>query len=106
VFCVQKGLTRAFHLSVEEFRNGFKDVNAKKLALVVNHPLGKLYIRFWQEEFGEDQGVIGDCCGAGGRKNVGRSPESRSVRAMAGSAVWVRWQGCFVRGPRLRAVGR
>jgi len=42
VFCVQEGLTRAFHLSVEEFRNGFKDVNAKKLALVVNHPLGKL----------------------------------------------------------------
>ncbi len=46
VFCVQKGLTRAFHLRVEEFRNGLKDVNAKKLALVVNHPLGKLTYAF------------------------------------------------------------
>jgi hypothetical protein len=46
VFCVQKGLTRAFHLSVEEFRGCLKDVKAKKLKLIVNHPLGKLTYAF------------------------------------------------------------
>ena len=46
VFCVQRDLQRAFSMGVEDFRKAIKDINAKKLQLTVNHPLGKLTYAF------------------------------------------------------------
>lgn len=59
VFCVQKGLTRAFHMSVEDFRKCFKDVNAKRLKLIVNHPLGKLTYAFDKKNSEKVKGWLG-----------------------------------------------
>ncbi len=42
VFCVQNGLARAFHISVTDFKKCIKDLGAKKLTFIVQHPLGKL----------------------------------------------------------------
>ena len=42
VFCVQKGLQRAFHMRLPDFQKSIKDLNAKKLSFKVEHPLGKL----------------------------------------------------------------
>ena len=42
VFCVQTGLARAFHISVSDFKKCIKDISAKKLTFIVQHPLGKL----------------------------------------------------------------
>jgi len=59
VFCVQKGLARAFHMSMADFRKCFKDVNAKKLTLIVNHPLGKLTYPFDKKNSAKIKGWLG-----------------------------------------------
>lgn len=46
VFCVQRGLQRAFQMSLADSQKSIKDINAKKLKLVIQHPLGKLTYDF------------------------------------------------------------
>ena len=59
VFCVQSTLTRAFHMSVEDFRKCIKDANAKKLKLIVSHPLGKLTYAFDRRNSEKIKGWLG-----------------------------------------------
>ena len=59
VFCVQNALARAFHMSVEDFRKRIKDVNAKKLKLIVHHPLGKLTYAFDKKNSEKIKGWLG-----------------------------------------------
>ena len=46
VFCVQRNLQRAFTLPLAEFRQSFKNLEKKRLQLVLAHPLGKLAYGF------------------------------------------------------------
>lgn len=46
VFCAQKNLARAFHMSRDNFRQCIPDVNQERIRVVVRHPLGKLTYAF------------------------------------------------------------
>lgn len=46
VFFVQRGIKRAFITGRSEIRNACKDLQAKRLKMIFNHPLGKLTYRF------------------------------------------------------------
>ena len=46
VFCAQKNLARAFHMSRKNFQQCIKDANKKRIRVVVRHPLGKLRYAF------------------------------------------------------------
>ena len=46
VFCVQRNLARAFHMSTSHFRQCITDTNKKRLRVVVRHPLGKVTYAF------------------------------------------------------------
>jgi len=59
VFCVQKGLQRAFHMSLADFKKCMKDLNAKKLTFIVQHPLGKLTYVFDKKNSEKIKGWLG-----------------------------------------------
>jgi hypothetical protein len=46
VFCVQRNLAAAFHMSRSNFRQCITDPNGNKLRVVVRHPLGKVTYGF------------------------------------------------------------
>jgi hypothetical protein len=46
VFCAQRNLARAFHMSRAHFQQCIPDMNRKRLRVVVRHPLGKLTYAF------------------------------------------------------------
>ncbi|HXX41797.1 MAG TPA: hypothetical protein VEI58_05990 [Chthoniobacterales bacterium] len=46
VFCVQRNLTAAFHLSRADFQQCIADLSRPKLRMVVRHPLGKVTYGF------------------------------------------------------------
>ena len=46
VFCAQRNLTSAFHLSREDFRQCVPNPEKKRIRVVVRHPLGKLTYAF------------------------------------------------------------
>jgi hypothetical protein len=59
VFCVQNGLARAFHISVADFKKCIKDLGAKKLTFIVEHPLGKLTYVFDKKNSEKIKGWLG-----------------------------------------------
>jgi hypothetical protein len=46
VFCAQRNLTRAFHMNRQNFQRCIKDMNKKRVRVIVRHPLGKLTYAF------------------------------------------------------------
>ena len=46
IFCAQRNLSQAFHMSREHFRNCVRDLGKKRLRVVVRHPLGKIAYGF------------------------------------------------------------
>lgn len=46
VFCAQRNLARAFHMSRENFQQCIRDTNKKRIRVVVRHPLGKMSYTF------------------------------------------------------------
>lgn len=46
VFCVQRNLSRAFHMSRENFQRCISKPDKKRIRVVVRHPLGKLTYAF------------------------------------------------------------
>jgi hypothetical protein len=46
VFCAQRNLARAFHMSRASFQQCIRDVNKPRIRVVVRHPLGKLTYAF------------------------------------------------------------
>jgi hypothetical protein len=46
VFCAQRNLARAFHMSRENFKRCIPDTSKKRIRVVVRHPLGKLTYAF------------------------------------------------------------
>ncbi len=46
VFCAQRNLARAFHMSRANFKQCIPDVNQERIRVVVRHPLGKLTYAF------------------------------------------------------------
>jgi hypothetical protein len=46
IFCAQRSLSHAFHMSREHFRNCVSDLGKKRLRVVVRHPLGKIACGF------------------------------------------------------------
>jgi len=46
VFCAQRNLTQAFHMSRENFKQCIRDLGKKRLSVVVRHPVGKIAYAF------------------------------------------------------------
>ena len=46
VFCAQRNLSQAFHMSCENFKQCIRDLDKKRLRVVVRHPLGKIAYAF------------------------------------------------------------
>src|SRR5207248_5282944 len=46
IFCAQRNLAHAFHMSRDQFRNCIPDPEKKRLRVVVRHPLGKIACGF------------------------------------------------------------
>ncbi len=46
VFCAQRNLARAFHMSMANFQRSITDPQGKRIRLVVQHPLGKVTYAF------------------------------------------------------------
>lgn len=46
IFCAQRNLAQAFHMSREHFQQCIRDLGRKRLRVVVRHPLGKLTYAF------------------------------------------------------------
>ena len=46
VFCAQRNLASAFHMSREHFKQCIRDTNKNRIRVVVRHPLGKLTYAF------------------------------------------------------------
>ena len=46
VFCAQRNLARAFHMNRQNFQQCIKDMNKKRVRVIVRHPLGKLTYAF------------------------------------------------------------
>ena len=46
VFCAQRNLAQAFHMSRENFGQCIRDIGRKRLRVVVRHPLGKITYGF------------------------------------------------------------
>lgn len=46
IFCAQRSLAQAFHMTREQFRDCIANPEKKRLRVVVRHPLGKLACRF------------------------------------------------------------
>lgn len=46
IFCAQRNLSHAFHMSREQFRNCIVDPGKKQLRVTVRHPLGKIACAF------------------------------------------------------------
>jgi hypothetical protein len=58
VFCVQRNLSSAFHMSRENFQQCIHDINKKRLRIVVRHPLGKLSLAFNQKNSDKIRGWL------------------------------------------------
>jgi hypothetical protein len=59
VFCAQKNLARAFHMSRDNFRQCIPDVNKERIRVVVRHPLGKLTYAFNKKNSDKIKGWLG-----------------------------------------------
>jgi hypothetical protein len=46
IFCAQRNLSHAFHMSHEQFRNCIRDLGTNRLRVVVRHPFGKITCGF------------------------------------------------------------
>src|ERR1700730_9699375 len=46
IFCAQRNVSHAFHMSREHFRQCIRDLGQKRLRVVVRHPLGKIAYGF------------------------------------------------------------
>jgi hypothetical protein len=46
IFCAQRNLSAAFHMSRENFQRCIADPNKRQLRVIVHHPLGKLRLNF------------------------------------------------------------
>lgn len=60
VFCVQRNLAQAFHMSRQSFRQCIRDVGKKRLRVVVRHPLGKVTYAFSQKNSEKIKGWLGE----------------------------------------------
>jgi hypothetical protein len=59
VFCAQRNLARAFHMNRKNFQQCIKDMNKKRLRVVVRHPLGKLTYAFDKKNSDKIKGWLG-----------------------------------------------
>jgi hypothetical protein len=46
IFCAQRNLARAFHMSRGSFMQCITDINKKRIRMIVRHPLGKVTYAF------------------------------------------------------------
>jgi len=59
VFCAQRNLARAFHMSRENFKQCIRDTGGKRIRVVVRHPLGKLTYAFNKKNSDKIKGWLG-----------------------------------------------
>jgi hypothetical protein len=59
VFCAQRNLARAFHMSMANFQQSITDPKRKRLRVVVHHPLGKVTYAFDKKNSEKIKGWIG-----------------------------------------------
>jgi hypothetical protein len=59
VFCVQRNLAAAFHMSRANFKQCVTDISRPKLRVVVRHPLGKVTYAFNQKNSEKIKGWLG-----------------------------------------------
>jgi hypothetical protein len=59
VFCAQRNLARAFHMNRQNFQQCIKDMNKKRVRVVVRHPLGKLTYAFDKKNSDKIKGWLG-----------------------------------------------
>jgi hypothetical protein len=59
VFCAQRNLARAFHMSRENFKQCIRDTGQKRIRVVVRHPLGKLTYAFNKKNSDKIKGWLG-----------------------------------------------
>jgi hypothetical protein len=60
IFCAQKNVSRAFHMSREHFRQCIRDLGKKRLRVVVRHPLGKIAYGFDKKNSDKIKGWLGE----------------------------------------------
>jgi len=59
VFCAQRNLARAFHMSRENFKRCILNTDQKRIRVVVRHPLGKLTYAFNKKNSDKIKGWLG-----------------------------------------------
>jgi hypothetical protein len=59
IFCAQRNLSHAFHMSREHFRQCIRDLGKKRLRVVVRHPLGKIAYGFDKKNSDKIKGWLG-----------------------------------------------